>query len=62
MATRTGAPYTSFEALYCDPEEGGCGVLEKAAKLAEDNAACPNCEHAPLSSVTVTTNDQFSAD
>lgn len=56
--TRTGASYICVEGMYCDPSQGGCGVFE-AGRLnhGQDDVQCDNCNHRPLSSVTVQTND-----
>lgn len=62
MATRTGAPYTSFEAFVCDRTKGGCGILLYLDEQDQEDIVCGNCHHSPLASVTVTTNDQYSAD
>lgn len=64
--TRTGAPYIHFEAAYCDPAIDGCGVLIGPPDWPQDfidnltsDETCPNCEHKPLSHVSVTTADRI---
>lgn len=65
MATRTGAAYLHLEGTLCPEDEGGCGQFLRADDhdewpLAEGVApVCPNCGHAPLAHVSVTTADQI---
>lgn len=60
MATRTGAAYLKLEGMFCPPDEGGCGVFEIGRVWhGEHDDHCENCNHRPLASVTMLTNDNI---